>query len=65
MLWGGLLGDVAPLDDGRVLVGGGVLPTSWLGRPDEPPEIVVNWPPGTLVGQQHLVGSLSAEPLAE
>ncbi len=65
MLWGGLLGDVAPLDDGRVLVGGGVLPTSWLGRPDAPPELVVTWPPGTLVGQQHLVTSLYAEPPAE
>ncbi len=65
MLWGGLLGDVAPLDDGRVLVGGGVLPTTWLGRPDAAPAFVVNWPPGTLVGQQHLVESLYAEPLAE
>lgn len=59
------LGDVLALDDGRLLVGGGTVPATWLGAPDASPDFRIAWPGSTLVGQQHLVASLYAEPLAE
>ncbi len=59
------LGDVAPLQDGRLLVSGGTLPDTWLVTPGAEDVFHVRWPLATSLGQQQWMASLYAEPLAE
>jgi hypothetical protein len=54
----GVLGDVSPLEDGRLLVTTGILPDLWMVTPRQEALFHVSWPQAQSVGQAEWIASL-------